>query len=305
MSISVVVFIYKRHNNFNEIVSSLHTYAPSRIYIVADGPKIGEEGDCDRTRHKLEELIDWPCQVHKNYSQTNLGLKERFRTGMDWVFSHEDRAIIIEDDCVPHPSFFLYCEELLEKYQDDSRIASISGNNFLFGRTLVKDSYYFSRYPLIWGWATWRRAWQGYDSDLKSWTVGGNNSWLSQYLVDFIPSLYWRLIFDLVKTGKIRTWDYQFTYHCFRRSMLHIIPQVNMVTNLGDDGIATNTKVKTKTIGLRRSKISFPLQHPRHVVRHIMADKITEKTSFITPIIATSLVIKFLLSKVERFFYVR
>lgn len=301
----IILFLYKRTANFTNILSSIKIYKPCKLYLIADGPRKGEARECLNARDSIEKLIDWPCKIYKNYSDTNLGLKERFRTGLDWVFESEDTAIIIEDDCIPDSSFFPYCQELLEKYKDDDRIASISGNNFLFSKLDIKDSYYFSRYPLIWGWATWRRAWHGYDPDLRTWDVQGKNKWLRSYIKETIPYLYWRLIFNLVKTGEIRTWDYQFTYHCFRNKKLHIVPNMNLVTNVGDDGIATNTKIKSRTIGVKSSRIRFPLKHPRLVSRNSEADRVTEKNSFITPIIATSLVVKSLLLYVRRLFYVR
>lgn len=303
--VPVAVFVYKRHANFPIIMKRVRKYAPARVYLIADGPKPGEEEMCDQARRELEKRIDWPCEIRRNYSDTNLGLKKRFSTGIDWVFEHEDRAIFIEDDCVPNISFFRFCEELLEKYKDDDRIASISGNNFLFGKMPIKESYYYSRYPLIWGWATWKRAWAGYDPELKSWETDGTNGWLKKYLQDWVPTLYWSLIFNLVKKNVIKTWDYQFTYHCFRHKRLHIIPAVNLVTNVGDDKNATNTKLKSKTIGLRSQEISFPLVHPASVARNKEADKITERNSFITPIIATSLVLKSVISNIRRRVYVR
>lgn len=303
--VPIVLFAYKRRSNFSAIFASLRKIQPQFIYFIADGPKPGEEKECEKTRKTLESYIDWPCKIRRNYSDTNLGLKQRFHTGLEWVFEHEDRVIIIEDDCIPSPSFFTYCEQLLEKYKNDKRIASISGNNFLFDKLNISDSYYFSRYPLIWGWATWKRAWKGYDPELSSWNLNGSNHWLSDYIEDYVPRLYWSLIFNLVKSEKIKTWDYQFTYHCFRKEMLHIIPNCNLVTNVGDDSSATNTKIKSKTIGLRSESIDLPFKHPKYIIRNKLADKITERHSFITPLIASSLVVKSILYRIGRLVNVR
>lgn len=296
----VVIFLYKRSSNLVSIVNSIRQIKPSKIYVIADGAKPGERDQCIHVRTFLESLIDWPCTLKKNYSDENMGLKLRFSTGISWVFETEEEAIFIEDDCIPDPSFFRYCEDLLKKYKYNKQIFSISGNNFLFDKLQIEDSYYFSRYPLIWGWATWRRAWQGYDPELSSWGDHSAKVWLSSYLVNPISIMYWSLIFNLVKIEKISTWDYQLTYHCFRSQALNIIPSTNLVTNMGADTSATNTNIKSKTIGMKSSSMLFPLQHPSQVLRNDDADRIIEKTTLITPIILISLLIKSFIASIQR-----
>ena len=118
----------------------------------------------------VTEEVDWPCEVERDYADANLGCKRRVSTGVSWVFEQAEEAILLEDDCLPHPSFFRYCEELLERYRDDDRVMHISGDNLRFGRR-GEASYFFSRYPHVWGWASWRRAWRHYDPDLREWTM--------------------------------------------------------------------------------------------------------------------------------------
>lgn len=289
----VVLFIYKRLVNLEEICSVLRRVKPKDLFIIADGAmgKLDQKivGD---TRSKLESLIDWPGTVHKNYAKINLGLKERFRTGIDWVFMHTDRAIFIEDDCIPDPTFFRYCDELLEKYKDDQRIFSISGNNFQFGHKKTKDSYYFSRYPHIWGWATWKRAWDLYDSNIADWPMRRNSSWLRDITNGFIISKFWKYIFDRLSSGKINTWDYQLTYASLKYSGLNIIPSVNLVTNVGYGEDGTNIKSKSKTIGVPTEVMKFPLVHPKRLVVDDLADHKIENLVYLHPLGKLSLLVK-------------
>jgi len=296
----VVIFIYKRATNLEAITAVLRKVKPARVYIIADGSSQNNDKEVLSTRIKLESLITWKCKIIKIYSDTNLGLKKRFASGINTVFQKEDRAIFIEDDCIPSITFFRYCDELLEKYVNNPQIGIISGDNFLFGQPKIKESYYFSRYPLIWGWASWRRAWKGYDPEITTWKIGEVNSWLSDYLGSKVASLYWHLIFNNVKKNIIKTWDYQLTYHFFKSRMLHITPKVNMVTNVGIDSHATNTKIKSRGMGQTANDIEFPLIHPTSIVRNIAADTKVEKTVFITPIIATSLVLRSIFGKLIR-----
>jgi hypothetical protein len=156
---------------------------PPKLLVVADGPRADRPGEADKCQavRAVIETVDWPCEVLKNYSDVNLGCKIRVSSGLDWVFEQVEEAIILEGDCLPHPTFFRFCEELLETYRDDERIGMISGDNFQFGRKRGDASYYFSRYNHIWGWASWRRAWQHYDRNMAIWPKFRDDHWLNGF----------------------------------------------------------------------------------------------------------------------------
>lgn len=289
----VVLFIYKRAQNLAAIVAVLRRLKITTIYIVADGPVNPDEVPVVvSTRGELELLIDWPCKVYKNYAKENLGLKERFRTGINWVFRTTDKAIFIEDDCLPDPTFFRFCDELLEKYKDDDRIFSISGNNFQFGKECTRDSYYFSRYPHIWGWATWKRAWDHYDADISDWSERGETSWLLDVTGGLLISKFWKYIFDRLFSGQINTWDYQLTYASFKNNGLNIIPGQNLVTNVGYGQDSTNIKKRNKTIGVPAVPMHFPMVHPANFAANNIADQRINNLVFLNPIGKVSLFIK-------------
>jgi hypothetical protein len=282
---SIVIFIYKRSKNLVNIIEGIRKAKPNEIYIVADGPKgLGEEKAVIETRELLESLINWPCEIKKNYSDRNLGLKERFRTGIDWVFSQEEKAIFIEDDCLPDPTFFKFCDDLLEKYKDDQRIFSISGNNFLFGQGKSRESYYFSKYPHIWGWAIWKRSWDQYDSEISDWQARRQTNWLREVTGSFIISKFWKYIFDRLSVGKINTWDYQWSYAHFSHNGLAIAPSCNLIQNIGFDAVATNTKTKSSVANLSTSKLTFPLTHPPIVGESLSVSKRIEHSFYANPI---------------------
>lgn len=173
MSVStpVAFFIFNRPVLTEIVFEAIAKAKPKKLLVVADGPRFAEEEEkCQKARAAVIDKINWECEVLTNFSDRNQGCKYRVSSGLDWVFSEVEEAIILEDDCLPAPSFFRFCETLLARYRDDERVMTISGDNFQLGNSRTEYSYYFSKYTHIWGWASWRRAWQHYDVDMKSWT---------------------------------------------------------------------------------------------------------------------------------------
>lgn len=255
---------------------------PPKLLIVADGPREncpGEAAKCAATRAIIER-VDWDCEVLTHYADTNMGCKLRVSSGLDWVFDTVKEAIILEDDCLPHQSFFRFCEELLDRYRDDERIVQISGVNYQFGRRRTDDSYYFSRFNHIWGWASWRRAWKLYDVNLSLWSEVRDRGWLADILGDPKQVKYWCNAFQSVADNKIDTWDYQWTFASWINSTLTILPNVNLISNIGFGVDATHTNGVSRLANMKVDEIVFPLKHPKMVVRDAGADWFTAKTTF-------------------------
>ena len=210
------------------------------------------------------------------YDYINLGCKMRVSSGLDWVFEQVEDAIILEDDCLPSQSFFWFCEELLERYRDDERVMVISGDNFEFGRKRTQYSYYFSRYIHTWGWASWRRAWSYYEKDMQSWPYIRDNDYMQDILLDKTAVKYWSKIFEAVYKNKIDTWDYQWTFSCWIQNGLTVLPNVNLVSNIGFGEGGTHTKVASKIAMILALEITLPLKHPPTMIRDDVADRWTE-----------------------------
>jgi hypothetical protein len=221
-----------------------------------------------------------------------LGLRKRVVSGLDWVFSKVDSAIILEDDLVADPSFFRYCEILLKKYENNSKIISISGNNFQFNNKKIKKSYYFSRYVHSWGWASWRRAWDLYDDKMEDWEQLRQSNFLKNIFQNRVLETYWRQIFDLVHDDKVDSWAYRWTYTALKNNMFTIIPNVNLVSNFGFDSDATHTTKKSGVSEMGINGIDFPLNHPRRIIRSKNFDTVTEKNVYLNNITTISLYIR-------------
>ena len=184
--------------------------------MAADGPrdgKIDEKGHCEEVR-KIATSVDWPCEVKTLFREENLGCRRGVSGAIDWFFKHESEGIILEDDVVPSVTFFRFCQELLERYRHDERVMSISGNNFQGEHKVTSNSYYFSRYNHLWGWATWKRAWKHYDHEMVHWPKFRDSNGLKAWS-DGNESfeIYWNKIFNIC-CGDIDTWDCQWVFSC-------------------------------------------------------------------------------------------
>ncbi len=275
----VALLIFNRPNTTDRVFEAVRQVAPKKLFVVADGPRPDRPDDAEKCKaaRAIVERVDWPCELFTNFSDENLGCGLRPATGISWVFENVEQAIILEDDCLPDPAFFRFCEELLEKYRDDQRVMHVGGSNFLFGRAQIEDSYYFSRYPLCWGWATWRRAWRHFDFELRDWPSLRQNKWLDQFLGDKRASWHWSRLFDYVRErGQSHIWDYQWILSCWRRDGLCITPSVNLVSNVGYGKEATHTRRRSRFAEVPREAMSFPLRHPKTVARNVAADEIRQ-----------------------------
>ncbi len=283
--IPIVLCIYNRPDFTRRAANVLKAVNPKRIFIIADGPKSSNPSDAElcaqAQRIAVESFKD--AKVQMNASGINLGCRKRIQTGLNWVFGLVDEAIIIEDDCIPELSFFPFCAELIEKYRHEKEIGLIGGTNFQFDRRCSPNSYFFSRYPLMWGWATWRRTWEIYEADLDSWNEARDTSWLADLLVDPLVTAYWRRIFDHVRDG-FDTWDYSMVYSCWRNKLLSIQPGRNLVSNIGFGVSATHTHERVSLFAnMLVHRMTFPLTHPPRIERDLDCDDWTEKIAFSGP----------------------
>jgi hypothetical protein len=265
---AVVLIIFNRPDRAEQVFEAIRRAKPARLLVVADGPregKPGEAGKCAAARAVVDG-VDWDCEVHRNFSDENMGCRMRVATGISWAFGIVDRAIILEDDCVPSASFFPYCGELLERYQDDERVMMVSGDNHLFGKADTRDSYYFSRYVHAWGWATWRRAWDKFDLGMAQWPEIRDRRLFDRYFASASERYYWKSLLQYVYEGNIDTWDYQWVYSIWANSGLCIAPRRNLVWNIGFHKDATHTRGDSVYATLAVEDMDFPLVHPRAMI---------------------------------------
>jgi hypothetical protein len=272
----IVLFIFNRPQLTAQVYERVRAARPSRLLVVADGPRPTRPEDmrlCAATR-EIVASPDWPCELLTNFAEENLGARRRISSGLDWVFHLCPEAIVLEDDCVPCPSFFSFCSSMLSYYREDSRIMHISGNNFQGGVWRGDGSYFFSKYAHSWGWASWRRAWRFYDVDLRAWPNAKQAGWLANVMDDPAEVKYWTGILEEVYHRRIEAWDYQWMFTCWIQNGLTIQPNQNLVTNIGVGPDALHFKQGHSTIGIPTCELEECI-HPKEMIPNKEADRFT------------------------------
>lgn len=272
--VAVAYIIFNRPRHTRETFAAIRAQKPAKLFIIADGPRTGHPSDVERCREVREivEKIDWACEVHRNYADTNLGLKQRVSSGLDWVFAQVDRAIILEDDCLPHPDFFDFCASMLERYENDERVWVVTGNNFQDGYRRGEAAYYFSKYPHCWGWASWRRSWSHYQGDLPFWPEWRSSRSWRGVAPNRVERNYWANIFEKVRRNEFDSWAYPWIGCVWYHGGLTVTPNTNLVTNIGFGPEGTHTVSSENREGIAAMPLG-PLTHPDLIEQDKCADK--------------------------------
>jgi hypothetical protein len=272
---AVLFLVFNKPDTTKQVFEAIRQAKPPRLYVAADGPREGKLGEVERVEEvrTITSAVDWQCRVKTLFRDKNLGCKKGVSSAITWFFEQEEQGIILEDDCLPHLDFFSFCENLLDLYYGDERIFLITGNNFQKGKCRGDASYYFSKYPHIWGWATWRRAWKHYQVDMNFWPKWKTSDAWTKYKSDKIERRYWQKIFDLCYSGQIDTWDYQLNASSWYKNGLTVTPNVNLVSNIGYGENATHTKDKFDKFSNMPTMGLSQIMHPKKVIIDIEADR--------------------------------
>ncbi len=281
----ILFIVFNRPDVTKILFESIRTARPEHLFITADGPRPNRPDDIENCRlvREIVANITWPCEVKTLFRTENLGCKYAVSAAIDWFFEQVPEGIILEDDDVPDPSFFRYCEELLEKYRDDTRVMHISGDNFQQRnpRFACNESYYFSQFAHIWGWATWRRAWKKYDVEISDWPEIRDKKILYKLIDDPAVAHRWSYLFEQYYNRTINSYDGQWAYACLVNEGLCINPSVNLISNIGFGANATHSFASNDLFeNLPRKSLSFPLIHPTTIQINRVAEKYSSRYIF-------------------------
>lgn len=274
LKVPVALIVFRRPDLTGRVLQSIQRYQPNRLYLIADGARADVESDkdlVDETRALFENL-EWDCELVRVFSDKNLGLRDRVLSGLDFVFSHEESAIILEDDCVPDYSFFKFAEELLERYSGQNEVALVSANNFGFLRG-SSNRYFFSAHAHIWGWATWRATWEDFRSKSSERFVGGGEI---DEIFDLIPTRGKRAAMRrmLQIEENLDSWALNFSVFCYQNLKLAAVPKVNLASNIGFGASSTHTKFESYADQVPAGELKFPLKHPDTIYADLLEMKL-------------------------------
>jgi hypothetical protein len=272
---AVLFLVFNRPDTTAQVFEAIRQAKPPRLYVAADGPRANRPGEAEKIV-KVREIatsVDWPCEVKTLFREENLGCKYAVSGGITWFFEHEKQGIILEDDCLPHPEFFHFCESLLNRYSVDNRVWVITGDNFQDGIQRGEGSYYFSRYNHVWGWASWRRAWRNADMDIRFWPEWKRSATWKGFWDDPVARIYWEGIFDRMHRAEIDSWDYPWTASVWHLGGLTATPNVNLVSNIGFGPDSTHT-ASTDSPFAAMVTVSFgAIDHPARIAQDAAADR--------------------------------
>jgi hypothetical protein len=281
----VLFVVFNRPDVTLAAFEAIRAARPRRLYVAADGPRAhrpGEQHACAEVR-RIATRIDWPCDVRTRFLEVNQGCKRAVSGALTWFFEHEPEGIVLEDDCIATPGFFRFCEAMLARYRDDPRVGHVSGTNYQDGHRRGSGSWYFSKYPHVWGWAGWRRAWNLWDGELSGWPEFVRSGRLGEW-DDGRPGfqLFWRTVFEDQHDGRSRSsWAFPLTFAHWRHRMLSIVPQQSLVSNVGFGVDATHTRGDPGVIRLAPvGRLDEPLVPPPEVARDREADRCTDDSVF-------------------------
>jgi len=267
----VLFLVFNRLDTAKKVFSEIKKAKPKQLFIASDGPRKNKEGEkeaVEKVRKHILNQIDWKCNVKTLFRKKNLGCKNAVSSAIDWFFENVEQGIILEDDCLPDSSFFRFCQELLIKYKDNNEVTQISAQNYLPGLVL-NNSYTFSKYPMLWGWATWGRAWRGiYNKEKFKIETQSSNSYLKEVFPKYIERKFFEKRFLDSLSNKVDTWEFPWVFGQIRNRRLTILPNKNLVVNEGISLFSTNTKENKMDeyfLKIKRNKIIFPLKHPKKV----------------------------------------
>ena len=265
--IPIVYVCFNRPEITKKTFEHIKKIKPSKLFLILDGPRKNNKQDkirCLKVK-KIVQDINWDCKLYRNFSKENLGLKNRFFTGLDWVFNNTNEAIILEDDCLPHKDFFYFCEAMLKKYKNSDRVKFITGNNFQNSNEIeVDEDYYFSKYSHIWGWATWKKTWTDVKREDVFWKNKIINSEFEMMKSSPKEKKYWKNMYYSVLNNKLNSWAIYLLFSIWNNKGLTVTPKINLIKNLGLSS-GTNTKNLDIKLEISNKSLNKPLKHPKKI----------------------------------------
>ncbi len=287
IDVSVLILFFNRPEQLSQVFEQVRQARPARLFLYQDGPRGERDMAGIEACRKVVEQIDWECEVHRKYQERNYGCDPSEYLSQKWAFSMTDKCIVLEDDDVPSQSFFPFCKELLDRYEDDPRVAMICGFNEDEVTPHCSDSYFFTSIFAIWGWASWRRVIDQWEGDYAFLDDKENMKRLEElsrqrrYRKDFIP-----MCRNHRATGK-EYYESIFWASMLLHSQLAIMPQKNMVNNLGltadsthfGGSIDTTPRAYRRIFTMQRHEMDFPLRHPRYLIEDVSYKERLYKTN--------------------------
>lgn len=234
-STPILILSFNRPESTRKLIESLRPLKPRKIYFAVDGPREGLNADLEKVSNTraAQSEFNWPVELSTRFLDKNLGCKLAISSAIDWFFENEDLGIILEDDCIPTPEFLNFASNMLNKYRNIERIMQISGSSFFPEIANYDYNHYFSKLPVIWGWATWRRAWKNFEFNTISSAVDDPKKLIYDYYDNNLISKWFHRYYIESLSPKASAWSPHWIFSIIRNNGLTVMPMANMVRNIG------------------------------------------------------------------------
>jgi len=264
----VLLILYNRVDETHNLFQIIRKIKPEKLYVAADGANRKIPIDyqiCLKTRSVI--MPEWKCEIKYLFHDEHLGKSKNVHQAISWLFEHEEEGIILFDDTLPNIDFFHYCEQLLERYRNVPEVMHIGANYLERRKKYLKDSYHYTAYSFIWGFATWRSAWKGFNLEIRKNSDELFNNVVNKYVTNPLEKIFCHRIYNTLSKYNLDYWEYQYNFHIWMHSGLCISPNVNLVTNVG-------FKKRRRRIRklMKETAPILPLQHPGSIERNRKAD---------------------------------
>lgn len=271
----VLFVVFNRPETTERVFAAIRQYQPDTLYIAADGPREGRENEaelCAATRAIVNQ-VDWICEIKTLFRDKNVGCGMGVSSAITWFFEHEEYGIILEDDCMPNQDFFLFCNDMLEKYKENPEIMQINGFNPVFNESM-SNKYFKTIYPRIWGWATWKNRWEKFSYTLENWDEYANNKKVYNKRYSWFEGIIRHLVWknrkkQLEKSSNDSVWDYQWNFCIMLNHGLCIQPKANLIKNIGmDSGTHYSSASSKNTFEPEYGAILIPLVEDKEIAKY-------------------------------------
>ncbi|MFD1142281.1 nucleotide-diphospho-sugar transferase [Larkinella insperata] len=283
--VPILFLLFNRPDLARQVLNRIRQIQPRELFVSIDGPRPNHPTDAEQVAQSIALLdeIDWPCQVHRLIQDQNLGCRQAVSTAITWFFEQVEMGIILEDDCLPDPSFFTFCRENLHHHRDNATVMHIGGVNFQNGQWHGDGSYFYTKICHVWGWASWRRAWEKYDVSMDSYPVFRKQNRIADLFSDPKVQEFWIEAFDSVASGRVSSWAYPWVYTIWINNGLCIYPNRNLITNIGFGGDATHTRDDNDSLANQPLQAITEVKHPAFLIENVQATDYSANNYFKKP----------------------